>query len=166
VTFKTAEIEKENLMKRMALVVSALVLVLSVAGWARNTAQPKSESSEQELIKLEKGWADAIRSGNAAFLERIYAADIVLTDEYGVVTTGAQDIASLKSGEVVYSSFVDDNYKVHVYGDAAVVIGRSIAKGKEKGKDFSHQTQWTDTWIKIAGRWQCVASHGSFITQK
>ncbi len=153
-------------MKRMALVVSALVLVLSVTVWAQNTAQTKNGVAEQELLKLEKGWADAIRSGNAAFLERIYAADIVLTDQYGVITTGAQDIASTKSGEVVYSSYVDDNYKVHVYGDAAVVIGRSTSKGKEKGKDFSHQSQWTDTWIKIAGRWQCVASHGSFITQK
>jgi ketosteroid isomerase-like protein len=153
-------------MKRMALVVSALVLVLSVAGWAQKTVPTKSGSAEQELLKLEKEWTDAIRSGDAAFLERIYAADIVLTDQYGVVTTGAQDIASMKSGEVVYSSYVDDNYKVYVYGDTAVVIGRATAKGKEKGKDFSHESQWTDTWTKIAGRWQCVASHDSFITQK
>jgi ketosteroid isomerase-like protein len=153
-------------MKRMALVVSVLVLVLSVTVWAQNMAQTKSGSAEQEILKLEKGWINATRSGDATFLERIYAADIVITDEYGAVTTGAQDIASLKSGEVVYSSFVDDNYKVHVYGDTAIAISRNTTKGKEKGKDFSHQSQWTDTWIKIAGRWQCVASHGSFITQK
>jgi len=153
-------------MKRIALAISALVLVLSVAGWAQNTAQTKSGSPEQELLKLENEWTAAIRSGDASFLERIYAADVVLTDQNGVVTTGAQDIASTKAGEVVYSSYVVDNMRVHVYGDAAVVIGRSTAKGKEKGKDFSRQSQWTDTWVKIAGRWQCVASHGSVIAQK
>lgn len=153
-------------MKRMILVISALVLILSVAGWAQNTAQTKSGSPEKELLKLENEWTAAMLSGDASFLERIYAADVVLTDQYGVVTTGAQDIASVKSGEVVYSSSVVDNMKVHVYGDAAVVIGRSTSKGKEKGKDFSHQTQWTDTWVKKAGRWLCVASQSTVITQK
>lgn len=153
-------------MKRMVLVISALVLALSVTGWAQNTAQKKSGSPEQELLKLENEWTAAITSGDASFLERIYAADVVLTDQYGVVTTAAQDIASTKSGEVVYSSMVVDNMKVHVYGDAAVVIGRSTSKGKEKGKDFSRQSQWTDTWVKIAGRWRCVASQSTVIAQK
>lgn len=153
-------------MKRMTLVVSALVLVLSVAGWAQNTAQTKSGSTEQELLKLENEWTAATISGDTSFLERIYAADVVLTDRNGLVTTGAQDIASTKSGEVVYSSVITDNMKVHVYGDTAVVFGRNTSKGKEKGKDFSRQSQWTDTWVKIAGRWQCVASQGTNITQK
>jgi ketosteroid isomerase-like protein len=150
----------------MILVISTLVLVLSVAGWAQTTAQTKNGNSEQELLKLENEWTGAMLSGDASFLERIYAANVVLTDQYGAVTTGAQDIASVKSGEVVYSSSVVDNMKVHVYGDAAVVIGRSTSKGKEKGKDFSRQSQWTDTWVKQSGRWLCVASQSTVITQK
>lgn len=153
-------------MKRMTLVVGALVLALSVAGWAQNTAQTESGGAEQELLKLENEWSAAIRSGDVAFIERIYAADVVVTDRYGVVATRAQDIASVKAGEVVYSSYVWDNMKIHVYGDAAVVIGRSTSKGKEKGKDFSRQVQWTDTWVRIAGRWQCVATQDTEITQK
>ena len=35
-----------------------------------------------------------------------------------------------------------------------------------KGKDISGQYRFTDTWIKKAGRWQCVATAGTKITKK
>jgi ketosteroid isomerase-like protein len=166
VVFKTTEIKKENPMKRMAFVVSALVLVLTATGWAQNTAQTKSGSAEQEILKLEREWTDAIVKGDIAFRERIYAPDIFITDNDGVLWTRAQDIASLKAGETVYTVCVTDNIKVHVYGDTAVVTGRNTEKGKTKGKDFSRLVQWTDTWVKIAGRWQVVATQGTVIAQK
>jgi len=153
-------------MKRIAIAVCAVVLVFAVTNIAQTPAKPKSGSAEQELIKLENEWGDAVLKKDIAFLERIYAEGFIFTDEDGVVWTGAQDIANLKSGDYVYTSFVSDNMKVHVYGDTAIVFGRNTIKGQYKGKDISGQSQWTDTWIKRAGRWQCVATHSSRIAQK
>ena len=59
-----------------------------------------------------------------------------------------------------------DDMKARVYGDAAVVTGRNTSKETLKGKDISGLYRWTDTWIKEAGRWQCVATHASMIVQK
>jgi ketosteroid isomerase-like protein len=56
--------------------------------------------------------------------------------------------------------------KVRVYGDAAVVTGRDIIKETHEGKEISRQERWTDTWVKRAGHWQCVAGHTSEIAQK
>jgi ketosteroid isomerase-like protein len=61
---------------------------------------------------------------------------------------------------------VSDDMKVRIYGDAAVVTGRNTTKETLNGKDTSGQERWTDTWIKKAGRWQCVATHSSNIVQK
>jgi len=61
---------------------------------------------------------------------------------------------------------VADEMKARVYGDAAVVTYRWTSKETFKGQDISGQSRWTDTWVKRAGRWQCVASHGSRIAQK
>lgn len=80
--------------------------------------------------------------------------------------TKAQDLADVKSGAYVITSGVMDDIKVRVYGDTAVVTGRNTVKGQYKGKDISGQTRWTDTWVKSAGRWQCVATHSSRIAQK
>jgi hypothetical protein len=47
-----------------------------------------------------------------------------------------------------------------------VCLARVTSKEKYKGQDVSGQSQWTDTLIKRAGRWQIVASHSSRIAQK
>ena len=61
---------------------------------------------------------------------------------------------------------VPNDMKARVYGDAAVVTGGNTTKETIKGKDISGLYRWTDTWIKKAGRWQCVATHASKIAEK
>jgi hypothetical protein len=153
-------------MKHIAIAVCAVVLVSAVAVWAQAPAKPKSGSAEQELLKLEQDCTNAFVKADCAFLNRNLADDWVIMDSDGSVTTKAQELASLKSGEVVISSMVADDMKARVYGDAAVVTGRNTLKGTFQGKDFSGQERWTDTWIKKAGRWQCVATNVSAIAQK
>jgi len=156
-------------MKRLAFAVCVGVLVFAVAIIAQTTQttfKPRGGSAEQELIKLENGWANAELKHDLVFLEGIFADDFIMSSSDGAVWTRDQYIASLKSGESLYTSEAIDNIKVHVYGDTAVVFGRNTLKGQSKGVDISGQYQWTDTWVKIAGRWKCVATHNSMIVQK
>lgn len=153
-------------MKRFVIAVTVGVLFFAVIAWAQKAAEPKVGSVEQELIKLENGWNDATVKRDMAFLEKILAEDITDTDSEGTVWTKAQDLQNVKSGDFVLTSAVADSLKVRVYGGAAVVTGRNTIQGKFKGKDISGPYQFTDTWAKRAGRWQCVATHGSKIVQK
>ena len=149
-------------MKRIAIAVCVVVLVFAVA----ILAQQKSASVQQELIKLENEWAKSVVKLDLAFMERILADDYTWTDPEGKIHTKAEEIASIKSGQGVVTSCVSDDVKVRVYGDAAVVTGITTQKGMVEGKEVSGQFRWTDTWVKIAGRWQCVADHVSNIPQK
>ena len=63
-------------MKRVAFVVGLVVLVFGVAVLAHQ----KSGSVEQESIKLENGWMEAVIKSDIAFLDRILAEDITNTD--------------------------------------------------------------------------------------
>jgi ketosteroid isomerase-like protein len=154
-------------MKRISIAVSVVVLVLAVATLAQQAKQftfTKNVSAEQELIKLENGWNDAVVKHDWAFLDQILADDWIWTDGDGNVWTKAQSLASLKSGEDVYTAAMADEIKVRVYGDAAVTTGRNTFKEQYKGKDISGQSRWTDTWAKdYLGRWRCVAGHSSRI---
>ena len=149
-------------MKRITTVVSVVGLVFGVA----ILAQTQTKSVEQELIKLVNDWMNAEVKADMAFIDRILAEDWEVTDPAGAVWTKAQFLAGRKSGEGVVISAVLDNMKARVYGDAAVVTGRMTTKQTFKGKDISGQYQCTDTFIRKAGRWQCVAIHISMITQK
>jgi ketosteroid isomerase-like protein len=61
---------------------------------------------------------------------------------------------------------VTEQSNVQVYGNAAVVVGTFRVKGTEKGKPYVHRERFVDTWIKINGTWQCVATTGTLIAAK
>jgi len=146
------------------------VLVLVLAGPCLSLAQAKtpaaSKGVEQQLIKLENEWNDAVVKRDAAALEKIEADDYTFIDAEGTLWTKAQDVATFKSGDYVATSMVADELKVRVYGHVAVVTGRNTIKAQFKGKDISGQYRYTDTWVKRGGRWQCVATHSSKIAPK
>jgi ketosteroid isomerase-like protein len=56
--------------------------------------------------------------------------------------------------------------KVDLYGTAAVVTGTYHAKGTYQGKPYDHFGRFTDTWVFANGKWQCVASHTSFLKKQ
>jgi len=150
-------------MKRFAFAISVAVLAFGLAILAKT----QTESVEQELIKLENELNDAWINRDIAPFDRILADDYMGTDEEGNVMTKAQELAKLKAGAYLSTSAVKDDIKVRVYGDAAVVTGRSTYKGQYKGKAYSQQYRWTDTWVKDRlGRWRCVAFHDSNIARR
>lgn len=163
-------------MKRLALLICVVVLGFGLAILAQQTG-----STEQELMKLEQEWGNANVKADVAFLDGILAADWLWTDADGVLWTKPDSLAILKSGEDKISSMVVDEMKVHVYGNTAIVTGRTTTKETLKGKDISGVFRFTDTWIKMPGpqvqmpgavavvgtpRWKCVATHVSKVASK
>ncbi len=154
----------------MKAILATVVLLFAVAspllGQAKPAAPAQNASVEQELIKLENDWNNALVKRDVAALSRIVADDWTTIDPDGTIMTKAQSLVNLKSGEDAYTSAAGDEWKVRVYGDAAVVLGRWTIKEQYKGKDVSGQYRFTDNWIKKDSRWQCVASAGTKITEK
>jgi ketosteroid isomerase-like protein len=159
--------DRKGDMKGMAVVLSALVvLAFAIDARSQTPAETKTVNTEDELLNLMHDWMNAEVKRDMAFLDRFIAEDWLVTDPAGAVWTKEQFLAGLKSGEGAVLSFELDNVKVRVYGDAAVVTGRMTAKQTFKGQDISGQYQCTDTLVKKAGRWQCVATHLSAIARK
>ena len=157
-------------MKRLLVGVAAVALLtpslLFGQAQPQKAAPSKNAKVEQELIKLEEASNDAVIKGDVAFFNRNNTADYMDTDPEGKVTTKTECLANLKSGVVKITSVANDDYRVRVYGKAAVVTYREAIKGQFKGSDISGRYRETDTWVKLAGRWQCVASHESKIAEE
>ena len=153
-------------MIRAAGAMGVMALVLAVGGQAQIPAETQGGGVGQELIRLENEWARAWVKSDLAFFDRIMADEYTWTSPWGQIVTKADNLALAKSGEDVIASWVLADLKVRVFGDAAVVTGRSTIKEKYKGEDTGGQERWTHTWVKRAGRWQCVAAHSSWIAQK
>ena len=129
----------------------------------RLTAQ--SGNAEQALLQLERDWEQANAKNDLAALERILAPEFVATDSDGRLTTRAEGFARRKSGAVKFTAFTQDDYKVQVIGDTAIVTGRMTIKGVRDGKDINSQERFTDTFVRRAGQWQAVATHSSYVVK-
>jgi hypothetical protein len=152
-------------MKRIVLAAGLVILVFGMA----ILAQTQTERVEQELIKLENEWGEAVVKRDTASIDIL--KDRLCADEFimmfdGSIFTKAQYLEYVETIKEEILSFVMDEWKVRVYGDAAVVMGRGTMKMRLAGKETTNQWRFTDTWVKRAGRWQCVAAHNSTITQK
>src|SRR5262249_17139200 len=99
------------------------------------TLAAQTANVDQALLHLEREWEQANAKNDAASLERILAPEFVDTDPDGKVSTRAEIFARRKSGQVRFTAFTQDDYKVQVIGDTAIVTGRSTSKVTRDGKD-------------------------------
>ncbi len=89
--------------------------------------------------------------------DSLWADDYVLTDYRGAVKERAQALAEWKAGEHRYSSYVSDDIRVRVYGEAAVVtarVKRSSLTDPTNVGEFRH----TRVFVRLRGRWRLLAT--------
>jgi len=131
------------------------ILVLAVVAAATTLAL--GQGVEQSLMQMEREWVEAAQKKDSDTLNRILADDWVGQGPTGI-TTKAQALSELKSGDSTLESITLGDMKVRVFGDAAVVAGSDDEKSSFKGKDTSGHYTWTDVFVKRHGKWQAAAS--------
>lgn len=123
-------------------------------------------SAEEEILKLEKEFAEAIVKNDAESIGRFVADDWIIIDPDGGIVDKARFLGVVKSRALAHEMMESDDIRVRAYGDSAVVTALTRAKGKFMGQDFSTQERATDVFVKRDGRWQCVVSHLTRFTKK
>ena len=138
------------------------------ASQTRNSFNPKPKKAETELMDLERDIGAANVRRDKAFFEWIEADEFIFTDSAGGVTTKAEDVASLDkpAGDFKLVSYDVDDMKVRVYGNTAVVTGRTTTKLQSKDREVVSRSRFTDVFVKRDGRWQLVAGHSSRLREQ
>jgi ketosteroid isomerase-like protein len=114
---------------------------------------------EEELLKLENAFAEAIVNNDLESIRRLVADDWIIIDPNGEIVDRARFFEVIKSGVLTHDMMESKDSRVRVYGDSAVVTAVTRTKGKFMGHDFSTQERVTDVFVKRDGRWQCVLTH-------
>jgi ketosteroid isomerase-like protein len=116
-------------------------------------------TAEEELLKIENGFAEAIVKNDLEGIKRLVADDWVIIDPDGAIVDRARFFEVITSGALTHDIMESEDFRVRVYGDSAVVTGVTRTKGKFMGQEFSTQERATDVFVKRDGRWQCVLTH-------
>ena len=113
---------------------------------------------EEEILKLEEEFTQAIVKNDAEAIGRFLTDDWVIIDADGGMIDKARFLGVIKSGDLNHETMESDDVRARVYGDSAFVTSVTATKGKFMGQEFSTRERATDVFVKQNGRWQCVFS--------
>jgi ketosteroid isomerase-like protein len=143
----------------LALLMSALLC----AGCAYDESGVPGQDVAQ-LRALQQDLARAWVAGDRAAIEGIIAPEWKTTGPDGSRRDRAAVLRDVFETRVHKVTRLDvDDVQVEVYGDAAVVTGRTRAAGEYKGASAEVVIRFTDMFVRRDGRWQAVASHASLV---
>ena len=133
---------------------------------ASPAAAQSSANAEQEIMQLERDWAESYKKNDLAFQERLVADDYIFSDSHLKTQNKQQGIEEFKARTNTDESYEFQDMRVKIYGDTAVATGHQITKGKKKdGTPFKNNGRFTDIFVKRNGNWQTVAGHNSAIEE-
>jgi len=144
--------------------LSVAMLLFFVTSAAAQQTNMSDEGGR--VLALENAWNHALEAKDTKALDMLLANTFISVDIDGSISSKSEFLASIKAPEYQPSQAATEQSSVQVYGDVAVVVGVFRIKGTEKGKPYVHRERFVDTWIKLNGAWQCVATTSTLITAK
>ena len=147
----------------------AVLLAISMCFTAHSQTQNKNSGemskAEQEIMALNRAWADAITKGDAATLNRLFADDLIVTAGNGTIRNKAEEIKDAAGSPdpdfVWVNPFTTEDVRVKIYKDAAVVAGLAKWSFKYKGKQNNQERRYTHTYVKQKGQWRIASQQVS-----
>ena len=120
---------------------------------------------EEELLKVEKGFTDAIAKNDLEAIERFVTDDWIIINADGGIIDKERFLGVIKSGALTHEMMESDNMRVRVYGDSAVVTALTRTKGKFIGQEFSTHERATDFFVRLNGQWRCALTQLARFTE-
>lgn len=136
----------------------------NMANNSTNTMTPANTAAvEADLKKMVADTATALAKNDVETLDKIYADTYMLVNLDGSVQSKVDRLASFRSGDTKFESFVYDevNVRTNPEGTGAVVVSRAMAKGTNKGQPIASQVRVTQVWSKMKDGWRQVSGHAT-----
>lgn len=141
---------------------SMLALSIALACVLLAARRLSASDDAADVLAYERTVCAAYQRNDAAAIDSLVADDYVLTESSGALTRKADDIRDARNKAVDFTAFRNEDMQVRMYGNTAIVRGRTIVQGTSKdGSKVDIAVQFTDTVVKINGRWLLVAGHVS-----
>lgn len=152
---------KRTFLTAAMLVGTSLQISCGTAGAAASDQQVK-QGPGSAILATDDRPLDALRRGDSAPLQLIYADDYSLVTPSGVVRSKAEQLDDLKSGRVQFRKIETIERTVRVYGNVAIILAREKSDILQAGQQVGGDILFTRTYLKVAAGWRVIATHGSF----
>lgn len=133
--------------------------------WQATRLPRSEEQAKTDIAAAETAFHHAMLAGDAAKLDSLLDPTFVRTRRDGSRQTRRETLDELRSGRLKFTHLETSDVTVEVYGDAAVVRGRSVRQRSAvpgAAADAAPvESSYTMTLVARDGTWKIVALHAS-----
>lgn len=122
-----------------------------------------NETTEQELKRISTEWDRAMVANDADEIARYVTDDWVLIGTDGNVGSRDDFLDLVRSGELSHDVMDSSDFRIRVYGDAALLVARGVSGGKFRGETFHLVERVSCMFVRQNGQWRCASTHLSEI---
>ena len=141
-----------------SLAVPALSAAMLAFAFLPLACGPQAAGSDHALAAQLKAQADAwdqaiIRKDAKAIAENM-SGDFRHIDKSGDMSDRAAFLRDLLSPDLVIHPYGVEDFDIRIYGDCALLCGRTRMTGTYQGKPFRSHYRYVDTYVRQDGRWR------------
>ena len=140
---------------RPALLAAAVMLCVL----ASNPAMP-AESRQRdvaELTRLSDAWDKAIVRKDEKAIADNMAEDFRQIDPNANLETKQSFVAGIVDPKLTIDPYTVEEFEVRLYGDTALLSGRTHMTGKYDGQAFESNYRYIDIYVRRNGAWKIVS---------
>lgn len=140
-------------LRRMPVAVAAALLALAILACGPQTAGSDRALAVQLKTQAE-AWDQAILRKDAQAIADNMSADFRHIGKAGDVADRAAFLKDLLSPDLVIHPYTVEDFDVRIYGDCALLCGRTRMTGSYQGRPYKSHYRYIDTYVRQDGRWR------------
>ena len=148
---------------RKAQSATRLFILLSLLAAATACASPRAESQSgdgslaAELARQAEAWDKAIVRKDKAAIEANMADDFRNIRNDGSVVDKDTFLRDITAPELTIDPYTVEDFDVRIYGDTALLCGRTRMTGRYSGEPFVSHYRYIDVYVRRNGVWRVVS---------
>lgn len=124
---------------------------------ASEPAVPSADQDRTEIRRLADAWDAAIVAKDMPAVAANMAPEFQQIRSDGARRDRAQFLEAVADPGLTIQPYTVEDFEVRLYGDTALVFGRTRMVGTAEGEPFELYYRFTDVYVRGPERWQVVA---------
>lgn len=136
---------------------AAAMLAGALAGLSGSAWSADQAADVETLTKLSDAWDAAIVRKDERAIADNMADDFRQIDGSGNYETKQSFVAGIMDPKLTIDPYTVEDFEVRIFGDTALLYGRSRMTGKHDGKPFVSNYRYIDIYVRRSGVWKIVS---------
>jgi ketosteroid isomerase-like protein len=132
----------------------ALLIACQSGCVSPGTARGDTTSVVAELTRLSNAWDNAIVRKDTAAIAGNMSEDFRQIASNGAVANKETFVHGITAPDLTIDPYTVEEFEVRVYGDVALLSGRTRMTGREGGTPFTTHYRYIDVYVRTNGGWK------------